>query len=786
AELAISDPFQAEALSTRRPLMSLLFRLMGDKHTVDAALTLAQELLAVGRDIFPLSSVPNLPQLLVSLSPRSLALVGRALAVLLAKAAERSTDGVPAPECVAPDLCASCANNQMLLAIPSLLSRIIALLRLKAPPPGLWGHMLAQLPNSQGLMQQWHDEREQDWAQLGESLTPSPHVLVLLSPEQIPPGLRELVSTNPAMVLPGAHTTPIPTLLQAEGGAHETLHLSSLQAALWSTLQADLLYVLWALMGGKTKAEAQERLVRLGLLDVLQSMFDRLDWRPPPVAHHVQHGAGCTCSPQSCLQMQLLRTLQVLCEKESDQLSYHRLLLQPLPATDAQRDSADDRIPSHCESSSLPDKGTDGLLHAIMRLLLQQPSDSVFLLGLASCVHKWVQASSAAEQQLVAGFPGFIDFVLDQLLCEPTPPDPQLQVFFDLLAEVIKFNPPLLVIVQQTLCSGPDGAARARAFTERLSSNIVDASIFVQCVALTLNSSTSPRRGRKALADLGIDDDPRCISSGLDVLDVSMADLPAGHEHKARGGSASMQSELSSGPASRLNEQQIDSDGALSSPSSSLAAASSTVVAEQIEEGQHNDECLVIASAPMSAAFAHVGAKTSADEVSSNSQSADFTCPHEGSHALDPSIHAMLTTPLPLPPPAPADTMEVAEKGQIARYILENEVELTLRLMGTVQVSEVSVETMCVINAAIVFFLIAERRGERQRLINKVLEAVAASDSSLALISAFLKLLSFWGDVYHSHSCERRFLEFSSGIPFEHWLSLVESLKNDFQHALKA
>lgn len=71
-------------------------------------------------------------------------------------------------------------------------------------------------------------------------------------------------------------------------------------------------------------------------------------------------------------------------------------------------------------------------------------------------------------------------------------------------------------------------------------------------------------------------------------------------------------------------------------------------------------------------------------------------------------------------------------------------------------------------------------------LTSQVLEAVAASDSSLALISAFLKLLSFWGDVYHSHSCERRFLEFSSGIPFEHWLSLVESLKNNFQHALKA
>eukprot|EP00965_Chrysotila_dentata_P245948 6206867-Pleurochrysis_carterae.AAC.1 len=119
---------------------------MGDKATVDAALTLAQELLAVGLDIFPLSSVDAMPELIGSLSPRGLSLFGRALAVLLAKSAEQTMDGIPAPECVAPDLCASCANNQMLLCMPSLLERIVALLTLRAPPPGLWSHMLAQLP----------------------------------------------------------------------------------------------------------------------------------------------------------------------------------------------------------------------------------------------------------------------------------------------------------------------------------------------------------------------------------------------------------------------------------------------------------------------------------------------------------------------------------------------------------------------------------------------------------------------------------------------------------------
>ena len=74
----------------------------------------------------------------------------------------------------------------------------------------------------------------------------------------------------------------------------------------------------------RSRQAAQSKLVELGLLEVLQAMFLRLDWRPPPVAHHGQHGAGCSCSPQSCLQMQLLRTLQALCEKQ------RRLRLSPL------------------------------------------------------------------------------------------------------------------------------------------------------------------------------------------------------------------------------------------------------------------------------------------------------------------------------------------------------------------------------------------------------------------------------------------------------------------------
>ena len=363
ADYAISDGELAEAFATHQPLLALLFRLMAHSELVDASLTLLQELLAVGIDIFPLAQVEALPALLESLSPRGLSLVARALAVLLAKAAEDTggEGGLPPPECVPPDLCASCANNAALLEVPNLLPRIVSLLRLKLPPPGLWGHMLSQLPLPNlhpHLPSRASLAADDEWDGMEEA-PPAPHVVVLLSPEQVPQGLRELIAANPAVLFPGLNLPPAMQNHADLGGSH--LHLSSLQTALWSTLQADLLYVLWALMGAKTKGEAQRRLLGLGLYDVLQGMFDRLDWRQPPPMPHPLHGhaPGCTCSlhPQSCLQMQLLRTLQVLlCEKDADQPNYHRLMLRApaAAAAEAARAAARRRLAAAAPPPPLP------------------------------------------------------------------------------------------------------------------------------------------------------------------------------------------------------------------------------------------------------------------------------------------------------------------------------------------------------------------------------------------------------------------------------------------------
>lgn len=268
---------------------------------------------------------------------------------------------------------------------------------------------------------------------------------------------------------------------------------------------------------------------------------------------------------------------------------------------------------------------------------------------------------------------------------------------------------------------------------------------------------------------------------------------------------------------------------------------------------------------------------------------------------------ALATVGVRLPPPP---LLTQCTSGPIGRVVKDQQVELCLRLMGAVSLSEVSVETMCVLNAVVVIFMVAEvssnghdgrmalmrqlweaaarkeemagraeqcdvqaaeaadeaepveaeaaaeraeaaeavaatqdapkvgeepgrqprgdRSGEgsaigaggaisdvesshavqegtaacsecetcvcrRLQAFKRIATQDAASTAKPALqssakdggpavpavLSNFAQLLGFWGEVYETHSCERRFLEFSSGIPFAQWLRAVRELKHD-------
>jgi hypothetical protein len=137
----------AASLSQSRTLLPVLFELMQTSLLVDGAVSLAQELLAAGPDLFVLEEVTHLARLVPALPPRALALFCRTIAALFSKPEPPSSSPLPPPECVPPNLCAACANRGLLVDIPGLLPRIVQLLRAEGPPRRLWPAQHLYSPN---------------------------------------------------------------------------------------------------------------------------------------------------------------------------------------------------------------------------------------------------------------------------------------------------------------------------------------------------------------------------------------------------------------------------------------------------------------------------------------------------------------------------------------------------------------------------------------------------------------------------------------------------------------
>ena len=140
-----------------------------------------------------------------------------------------------------PDLCVVCANNAALLALPSFLARVVALLRLRSPPAGLWGHILG--PGGALAQGGGEGEGEGEWGALSEA--PLPHALVILAPHQLPDALHDILAGAVAAAAAaggaaaGGGGGGAAAFVGLDGGAvHGSLPLASLQTALWVTLQA--------------------------------------------------------------------------------------------------------------------------------------------------------------------------------------------------------------------------------------------------------------------------------------------------------------------------------------------------------------------------------------------------------------------------------------------------------------------------------------------------------------------------------------------------------------------
>jgi hypothetical protein len=268
----------------------------------------------------------------------------------------------------------------------------------------------------------------------------------------------------------------------------------------------DILFVLTALMSGKTREKTLEVLSQetTNFIGVLMSMILRVDWKPVflPSTEDSASPDGtddgrdhCTCHengddlhddadaddleeqkcPQAYLQLGILRAMQVFCERGKTDLNYQRSFLslteqekvyatEVLEGPSPGNRAVGARRVGGTRNSKYTIDPERGILPNLIELLLSQPPKSVYTSHLASTVLKWVQASATCEQKFIASFPGLMMHVIKKLFGDfmgwkkesqlPMRKKKQLgsqvhQVYMDLLGQMTKFNPAVLSMVEK-------------------------------------------------------------------------------------------------------------------------------------------------------------------------------------------------------------------------------------------------------------------------------------------------------------------------------------------------
>lgn len=313
-------------------------------------------------------------------------------------------------------------------------------------------------------------------------------------------------------------------------------------ALLLAPYQVEVLFVLCTLLGGRRKIDTQRILARLGIVSVLDEMFERLSWGPatnqPPPGSNADntfeamgggvdgseatettqqeqqqqqagvagvggaesfdptaqqepqqqggiHGPGCECNPESALRVQYLRLLHNFCDRDCDNYAGRRLLLSPSEreyvfGPPVQRRTSSGRMRR--------DRLRPGLFSKIISAFIREPDDSPYKFWLASCAESYLRGSSPKEQ-MFAVESGLLSHLVDDVLTDRLHCAGSLQTAFDLLGELCKGN----VDALHVLVGGLD-EERFRRLMSVAAANLVDSNVFMRALLLSVERVTASRQ----------------------------------------------------------------------------------------------------------------------------------------------------------------------------------------------------------------------------------------------------------------------------------------------------
>ncbi|CAH1779910.1 unnamed protein product [Owenia fusiformis] len=456
----------ADLLTQHDDVVMYLFTLLCHNKTALTAMTMLEDMLQQRRQVFNLTRITNIRQIIKKLDNRKLAIFCRVLAVtisnldiyenkssLFAQNKQKRSKGFVNVRDV---------NQELLLSIPDLLDRLVDIACIKVYTPR-YRSMQSELD----CWMEWIDNSLSDCA-FDEPITDDW--------ENFIGGISEPVSSSGPMV-----------------------HQPGLEMGADLVTRVQVVYVLGLFLIGKHRKKVQRKLADLKMIPGLSNMFDEFIWKCQVNTRHRLrgHNASCECSPEVALKIQFLRLVHSFC----DHSEHKHLLLSKSELAELKRinnkaaNLSIDTLDNVNQDNVC--RGGKGLLTKIVEVMKKEPTASTFRFWLARAVESYLRGSTSYCDQVFLLRRGLLTHISSNIIDHDIRPKEILQSSFDLLGELIKFNIDSFRAFDKVL----DTDAKFDRFISIMNRSLVDSNMFLRALILSLDDFTNKTKGQEYKSD---------------------------------------------------------------------------------------------------------------------------------------------------------------------------------------------------------------------------------------------------------------------------------------------
>jgi len=257
--------------------------------------------------------------------------------------------------------------------------------------------------------------------------------------------------------------------------------------------KVEVFYVLCLFLTGKHKSIVQKKLSDLKLIPGMCALFDEMAWlKESERSRHDLMDLGDMvdheCTPQTALKIQFLRLVHSFCDRHENK----HLLLTPQELDELQElyVQNDLEVPSTVSNTNrkLCCIGDKGLLTKVLETLIECSTTAPLRFWLSRAIEGFLRGRASVGDQLFLIKRGLLEHLVDHITSEELKPKEILQSSFDLLGELMKFNPFAFKRFDLGISD-----KQFEKFVSILSANVVDSNMLIRCLVLSQEHFMSDR-----------------------------------------------------------------------------------------------------------------------------------------------------------------------------------------------------------------------------------------------------------------------------------------------------